>query len=142
MIIYNISGLGEGIHSITVKAWDNYNNSSEKSVAFLVKSGDVFILKNLLNYPNPFFTDTRISAEHNRPDADMDITIKIFNMNGQIIKIINASASTSGYVLPPAVWDGNDDGGKRVGRGIYPYTVSVTTGSGETARVSGRMIIL
>lgn len=142
MIIYNLSGLGEGIHSITVKAWDNYNNSSEKSVAFLVKSGDVFILKNLLNYPNPFFTDTRISAEHNRPDADMDITIKIFNMNGQIIKIINASASTSGYVLPPAVWDGNDDGGKRVGRGIYPYTVSVTTGSGETARVSGRMIIL
>ena len=126
-IIYNLSDLSDGTHNLTVKAWDNYNNSSEKSVLFLVKSGENFILNNLINYPNPFFTETRITAEHNRPDADLDITVNIFNMNGQIIKIIKTSASSTGYVLPPILWNGNDDGGKRVGRGIYPYSVTVTT---------------
>ena len=31
-IEYNLAGLSEGSHSLTVKAWDNYNNSSEKSI--------------------------------------------------------------------------------------------------------------
>ena len=141
-IIYNLSDLTDGAHKLTVKAWDNYNNSSEKSVLFLVKSGENFLLNNLINYPNPFIAETRITAEHNRPYTDFDITVNIYSMNGQIIKIIKTSASSTGYVLPPILWNGNDDGGKRVGRGIYPYSVTVTTSTGETTRVTGRMIIL
>jgi hypothetical protein len=141
-IIYDLSGLSGGNHSLTVKAWDNFNNSSEKSILFLVETGEKFILKNLLNYPNPFLSETRISAEHNRPEAEFDVTINIFNLNGRIIKIIKTKVPSTGYALPPVMWDGNDDGGMRVARGIYPYTVIVTTGSGETARASGRMIIL
>jgi hypothetical protein len=141
-IIYKLDDLTEGNHSISVKAWDNYNNSAEKSVTFLVKSGQNFILNKLINYPNPFFADTRITAEHNRPDEELDIKIYIYNMRGQVIKIIKNRLISYGYVLPPILWDGNDDGGKRVGRGIYPYKVTVRTGKGETAGVSGRMIIL
>ncbi|MCX6325947.1 MAG: type IX secretion system sortase PorU [Bacteroidia bacterium] len=141
-IIYDLSGLSGGSHSLTVKAWDNYNNSSEKSILFLVETGGKFILKNLINYPNPFLSETMIIAEHNRPEAEFDVIINIFNLNGRIIKIIKTKVSATGYTLSPVMWDGNDDGGKRVGRGMYPYTVIVSTGSGETARASGRMIIL
>lgn len=141
-IIYNLNDLTKGNHSISVKAWDNYNNSSEKSVAFLVKSGQNFILNKLINYPNPFSGDTRITAEHNRPDEELDITIYIYNIRGQVIKIIKNRVISYGYVIPPILWDGNDDGGKRVGRGIYPYKVMVRTVKSETAGVTGRMIIL
>ncbi|MCE5348082.1 MAG: type IX secretion system sortase PorU [Bacteroidales bacterium] len=141
-ITYNLSGLTEGSHYLTLKAWDNYNNSSEKTILFLVETGEKFLLKNLINYPNPFFNETTISAGHNRPESELDITINIFSMNGRIIKIIKTTASSAGYTIPPVTWDGNDDGGKRVGRGIYPYSVVVTTETGETARVTGRMIIL
>jgi len=141
-IKYYLSGLSEGNHSVTVKAWDNFNNSSEKTISFQVVTGGRFVLRNLLNYPNPFLKETSISLEHNRPDYEMDITINIFSIDGRIIKIIKTKADPTGYTLPPVVWDGNDEGGRRVGRGIYPYTVTVITGSGETARVSGRMIIL
>jgi hypothetical protein len=141
-IIYDLPGLSGGSHSLTVKAWDNFNNSSEKSVLFLVETGEKFILKNLLNYPNPFLSETRISAEHNRPEAEFNVTINIFNLNGMIIKIIKTTVPSTGYTLPPVLWDGNNDGGKRVSRGIYPFSVIVTTGSGETAWASGRMIIL
>ncbi|MFA5819384.1 MAG: type IX secretion system sortase PorU [Bacteroidales bacterium] len=141
-IIYDLSGLSGGSHTLTVKAWDNYNNSSEKSIIFLVETGEKFVLKNLINYPNPFLSETRISAGHNRPAAELNVTINIFNLNGRIIKIIKTKVPSTGYSLPPVIWDGNDDGGKRVGRGIYLYSVIVTTESGETARISGRMIIL
>lgn len=141
-IIYNLSGLSAGSHSINIKAWDNFNNSSEESIIFLVESGEKFILKNLINYPNPFLTETRITADHNRPDDEFDVTINIFNLNGRIIKVIKTKVPSTGYTLPPVIWDGNDEGGNRVGRGVYPYTVTVSTANGETSKAAGRMIIL
>jgi hypothetical protein len=141
-IEYDLSELSEGNHSLTIKAWDNYNNSSEASILFLVVSGEKFILKNLLNYPNPFLSETSITAEHNRPDSELDVLINVFSLNGRIIKIIKTKVPSAGYSLQPVVWDGKDDGGNRVGRGIYPFTVTVTTEMGETAKASGRMIIL
>jgi len=141
-IVYGLPELSEGSHTITVKAWDNFNNSSEKMILFLVKTDGKFILTNLFNYPNPFQYKTHVSAEHNSPDGDLNVTLNVFNLNGKIIKTINTRVTSTGYSLPPVIWDGNDDGGKRVGRGIYPYTVIVSTSTGETARTSGRMIIL
>ena len=72
----------------------------------------------------------------------MDVTINIFSLDGRIIKILKSKVSSSGFVLPPVIWDGTIEGGKRAGRGIYPYSVTVTTESGETAIAYGRMIIL
>jgi hypothetical protein len=141
-IIYDLSDLTGGSHSLTIKAWDNYNNSSEESILFIVETDGKFILKNLINYPNPVVNETNITAEHNRPDKDLEITITIFDMSGRIIRILKTSDFSTGYRLSPVTWDGNTEGGKRVGRGIYPYRVTVKTGNREVASVSGRMIIL
>jgi len=141
-IIYNLSDLSEGNHTITLKAWDNYNNSSEETIAFIVETDGKFILKNLINYPNPIIEATRITAEHNRPDEELKVTVSIFDMSGRIIRMIQSVVTTSGYQLSPIIWDGNTEGGKRAGRGIYPYNVSVLTHEGEKAVASGRMIIL
>ncbi|MCJ7448546.1 MAG: type IX secretion system sortase PorU [Bacteroidales bacterium] len=141
-IFYDLTDMSAGSHTLTIKAWDNYNNSSVKSILFLVETGEKFILKNLLNFPNPFMNETKISAEHNRPDKEMEVVINIYDMSGRIIRIIRFSELSTGYQLAPVIWDGNDEGGKRVGRGIYPYSVTVKTGNGEMARTAGRMIIL
>jgi hypothetical protein len=141
-IRYNLSGLSEGSHTLTIKAWDNFNNSSEKTISFQVVKGEKFILRNLLNYPNPFLNETNITLEHNRPDSELDVTINIFSIDGRIMKIIKTKVEPSGYTLSPVVWDGKDEAGRKAGRGMYPYTVTVVTGNGEIARVSGRMIIL
>ena len=67
---------------------------------------------------------------------------KYIQYDGKLIKIIRTTIPSTGYTLPPVIWDGNDEGGNRVARGIYPYSVTVSTETGETARASGRMIIL
>jgi len=140
-ITYNLSGLDPGSHTITLKAWDNYNNSNEKTISFFIETCEGFIVKNLLNYPNPFFRETRISAEHNRPDEMLDVTITIFNINGALIRILNTSIVATGYQLAPVEWDGITSGGERAGKGVYPYMVKITAGNGETSTISGRMII-
>jgi hypothetical protein len=141
-ITYNLSELDEGSHSFTLKAWDNFNNSSEETIRFLVESDGRFILKNLFNYPNPFPGETSITGELNRPDALMAVNISIFSLNGKLIKVIRTIVPSTGFTLPPIIWDGNDDGGSRVASGMYPYVVTITTDKGETCRASGRMIIL
>ncbi len=122
-VLYSFSGLNPGTHSLTLKAWDNNNNSTEKSIDFMVENDGKFILKNLLNFPNPFADKTKISAEHNRPDEIFEITVEIFSMNGRIIRILKESSPSSGYQLSPIGWDGNDLDGNRAGRGMYPLQV-------------------
>lgn len=140
-IIYNFSGLAPGSHLLTLKAWDNFNNSSEKSIIFFVEKGEKFILKNLINYPNPFVEGTKISAEHNRPDELFDVKVTIYSMNGLIIRILRTHVPATGYQLAPVEWDGNTSGGQKAGRGVYPYRMTITTENGETSTISGRMII-
>ena len=141
MVSYELAPVSKGSHTVMVRAWDNYNNSSEETLLFLVEQDGKFVLTKLINYPNPFLYETTIRAEHNRPDEEFEISINIFNFDGRLIRTIKTKASAQGFVLPVIIWDGTIEGGKRAGRGIYPYTVTVTTGSGEIARASGKMII-
>lgn len=78
----------------------------------------------------------------NRPGKMMEISLDIISLNGRVIRSIKTSSMPYGYVLSPVLWDGTDNGGNRVAPGMYPYTITVTSESGETARASGRMIIL
>jgi hypothetical protein len=124
-----------------LKVWDNYNNSSEKSLSFLVRTKEEFIITTLLNYPNPFLNSTSITLEHNKPDAMMEITVEVFNLMGDLVRVIKTSEISSGYQLSPVIWDRTDSNGEKVAGGIYPYRVRIRTSDGETASVSGRMII-
>lgn len=141
-VFYGLSGLTQGSHNLTVKAWDNFNNSSEKTIQFYIEAGNKFVLKNLINYPNPFFSETKITAEHNKPENEFSVTVTIYGLNGKVIRILKTRVPTTGYTIPPIVWDGYSENGTKAGKGIFPYTITVTTDDGETASASGRMIIL
>ena len=141
-VTYDLVNLSPGSHTVTVKAWDNSNNSSEASLDFRVENGNKLILSNPLCYPNPSSGEIHITAGFNRPGEVLDITINIFSLDGRVIKIIKARDMPEGFVLTPVIWDGTIGGGGRAGRGIYPFSVVVTTGSGETAIAHGRIIIL
>jgi hypothetical protein len=140
-VVYPLSEINGGLHSITLKAWDNFNNSSETTLKFIVKTDKGFIINSLINYPNPFSDQTSITAEHNRPDQKLSIRVNIYDMSGKILRIIETRVIADGYKLPPVIWDGNGEGGKKIGRGIYPYSMTIYTETGEMARASGRMVI-
>lgn len=140
-VYYPLYGISPGSHTLTLKAWDNFNNSSEVSIHFYSGDEEHFVLKNLLNYPNPFSESTRISLQHNRPEGILDVEVSVFNINGQLINALNTTLTSTGYQLEPIIWDGRTSGGQKAPKGIYPYSVRITSETGETSTLSGRMII-
>lgn len=141
-IIYPLGNMERGEHTVSMKAWDNFNNSSTASLLFFVRDEEGLVLNKLINYPNPFTNGTQISVEHNRPDDIIEIIINIYSPGGMLVKTIKTTDPSGGYRIQPVKWDGRDNNGGRVAPGIYVYTVEFWTENNETARTSGRMIIL
>lgn len=123
---YPMRNLAEGRHTITVKAWDTYNNPGEGSTEFVVSSKAEIALEHVLNYPNPFTTNTEFMFNHNMPGMTMDVQVQIFTVGGKLIKTINQTVTPEGYVVRGLDWDGKDEHGDSIGRGTYVYKVSVS----------------
>lgn len=141
-ISYQLKNLEEGPHKLTVKVWDVYNNSSEDYTEFIVASSEDLILKNILNYPNPFTTHTSFYFEHNQPGSELDVLIQVFTVSGKLVKTIERRITATGYRCGPIEWDGLDDFGSRIGRGVYIYRLKVRTNSGQSIEKFEKLVIL
>lgn len=132
----------KGEHTVSLRAWDNLNNPSVARLHFVVETSGMFRLTDLLCYPNPTEDEAWFSAGHNRPDTEMEITITIYSTSGSSIMQIKENINSSGYRLPDIWWDGCDNTGGRVARGLYIWRAQAVTTAGEKASASGRIIIL
>jgi hypothetical protein len=133
---YPFSNLSEGKHTLTLKAWDVYNNSSEKTIEFVVERNKEIEIDRVLNYPNPFTTRTEFWFDHNQPSRLLDVKIQIFTVSGKLIKTIDRLVQTEGYTQSqqnPIVWNGLDDYGDKLGRGVYIYKLVVRSRTNGTA---------
>ena len=68
------------------------------------------------NYPNPFNPSTTI--RYSLPEQS-DIVLEIFNINGQLVRILANGLQQPGY--HSVVWDGTNGAAIRVSSGIYFY---------------------
>jgi hypothetical protein len=142
VITYPYLGLSDGMHSVTVKVWDVYNNSSEASIDFLVVSSAELAVQHLLNYPNPLINNTTFSFEYNQPDEDMEVEIDIYSLNGQKVKTLRAPIHTNGFKISTIEWDGTSDSGVRIGSGTYVYNLTLFLPDGSTARRSSKLVVI
>ncbi len=124
---YPLRNLEEGRHEIRVKAWDVYNNSAEARTEFVVAGKANIALRHVLNYPNPFTTQTQFMFEHNLNDLVFDVQVQIYTISGRLIKTIQQQVMAEGNRVTGIMWDGLDDFGDRIGRGTYVYKVRVRT---------------
>lgn len=141
-ISYQLKNLENGPHKLKVKVWDVYNNSTEDYTEFIVAPSEDFLVKHLLNYPNPFTTHTAFYFEHNQPGAELDILIQVFTVSGKLVKTIERQVTATGYRCGPFDWDGLDDFGSRIGRGVYIYRLKVRSDSGQTIEKFEKLVIL
>jgi len=139
---YRFSSLSEGSHTLRLKAWDAHNNSSDATTEFVVASSAELALDHVLNYPNPFTTRTSFFFEHNRPCRTLDVQVQVFTVSGRLIKTISRQLACEGYRSEPLDWDGRDDVGDTIGRGVYVYRLSVVTPEGERAEKFEKLVVL
>ncbi len=141
-IEYLFSELEDGDHNLKLKVWDVYNNSSEENLDFIVAESENLAIKNLFNYPNPFTEQTSFYFDHNRPNEDLEILIQIFTVSGKLVKTINTIINSNAFRSEPINWDGLDDFGDIIGRGVYIYQIKVRTIDGETVKKIEKLVIL
>ena len=143
-IEYPFNNLEDGRYSVRVKAWDVNNNPGEGYTEFIVASSAELALQNVFNYPNPFTTNTSFIFEHNRPGEFLDVQVQIFTVSGRLVKTIRQSILSEGYRVNPeeVTWNGLDDYGDAIGRGVYIYKVNVQGENGYSAQEFEKLVIL
>ncbi|MDC7999641.1 type IX secretion system sortase PorU [Aequorivita todarodis] len=123
---YKFRDLEDGLHTLTLKAWDVYNNSSTAEIQFIVAGSGKLEISRVLNYPNPFVNYTEFWFNHNRPDETLDVQVQVFTITGKVVWTKNATLPPSGsYLCRDITWDGRDDFGDRIGKGVYVYKITV-----------------
>ncbi|MCK4638904.1 MAG: T9SS type A sorting domain-containing protein, partial [Bacteroidales bacterium] len=141
-IKYLLSDLDDGLHTLQLKAWDVYNNSSEARIEFIVNKSAKLALNNVLNYPNPFSTGTWFTFKHNKPGEQLDIQIQIFTIEGKLLKILTQKSDSDGINIDPVYWNGLDDNGSRVESGFYIYKLLVKENENIITEQSQKLVII
>ncbi len=142
IVRYPFAKLDAGTHKLKLKAWDVFNNSSEGEIEFVVAETAQLALSHVLNYPNPFTTYTEFWFEHNQPCCGLDVMVQIFTISGKLIKTIQTSVETNGFRADPIPWDGRDDYGDNIGKGVYIYMLKVKNSTGQFASKIEKLVIL
>ncbi len=129
-IEYPYTGLAPGRHTIQIRAWDVYNNSSTEQVDFIVASSTALTLENVYNIPNPVHSTTTFTFQHNQLSG-VDVDIKIYTVSGRLIQSISSEGYSNRFVQIP--WDCRDRDGAKIGNGTYLYKIIAKTVDGKYA---------
>jgi hypothetical protein len=140
---YDLYKLTEGTHTLKVKAWDINNNPGEGYTEFVVSKSASLAINHLLNYPNPFINNTCFQFEHNKAGELLDVTIQIFSISGKLVKNIHQTIQPTSFRTNKDIcWDGNDEYGDPIGKGVYIYKVFLKDEAGNTAADYQKMVLL
>jgi hypothetical protein len=140
LILYGLGPFSDGLHTLTLKAWDVMNNSSEATIEFHVNRDARLELSQLKCQPNPYRETSSFSFTHNKPGAMLDIEIYIYNLMGQRMTTLNYEINTESTVSGLLFWSGRDDSGNELSEGLYVYTIVVTSEDGYTDTLSQKLL--
>jgi flagellar hook assembly protein FlgD len=109
------------------------NNMGEGATEFLIADDAGIALQHLLNYPNPFTDQTCFQFDANVAGTALDVRIRIYTISGRLVKTIQATLPAFDGALRQEdciSWDGRDEYGDVLARGVYLYQVSVRSSDG------------
>jgi len=141
-ISFPFSNLEKGEHTISVKVWDVFNNSSEAEIIFVVADNNSFVIADYSTRPNPFSTSTAIYFQHNKSNQDLDVVLDIYSITGTLVKRFQQTYYDNGYVIGPIDWDGKDEYGGQLSAGMYIAKLGVSSSDGDFTSKSIRIILL
>jgi hypothetical protein len=140
-VICQLGPFTKGNHTLTLKAWDILNNSSEKTITFIVNSDARLTISQAGNYPNPFESGTNFTFKHNKPGIPLEVRIHIYNLSGQPVNALDFTVLTESTESGPLFWDGKDNYGNELPAGLYVYKIWVESEDGFISSVSQKFVI-
>jgi hypothetical protein len=142
VIEFPFDNLSEGPHTLTVKVWDVYNNSAEDYTEFTVVNDEDLVVNNLLNYPNPFNKFTTFHFDHNKAGQRLNAVLTIKTVAGNVVKTIASDLWNASSHSSDLTWDGTDNFGDNLARGVYLYTLKLEAEDGTTSTTTEKLYII
>lgn len=135
VVMYKFMDLSEGLHTLSLKVWDVYNNSSTAVITFMVKADFQIRIVDITTAPNPFTDRVEVSFNLNMTNEPISALVEIFNINGSLIRTIGPKQLLSqGTKVGPVAWDGRDNYGNAVTQGVYIVSIRVQSSQSETVK--------
>jgi hypothetical protein len=133
--------LEPGKHELSLRIWDVFNNPTEAQLKFVVVDGNSIAINELINYPNPFMSETSFRFKHNKAGSPLDVEIEIYDLSGRLVAVLNQQNINDGYISTPIQWDGTSSGGVKLNGGIYIYHLKATDEKGQSTYAVKKLII-
>ena len=137
--LYNLS---QGEHSIDLKVWDVFNNSSQATINFIVTDPNDLTIEDFTSFPNPFSLSTDMYFQHNKINQELGYILNIYSITGVLVRRIKNIYEGGGFRIGPISWDGKDDYGSKVSAGMYIANLVVNAEDGDYSSNSIRIILL
>ncbi|MBM3321082.1 MAG: hypothetical protein FJY73_10440 [Candidatus Eisenbacteria bacterium] len=122
---------GGGTHTVAFRA-GAFSASREVRVENRLRVVDP------LCHPNPSKEGTGFYYHLTLP-AD-EVKVEIYTITGRKIRVLSGLSRRAGYNENFLAWDGRDEDGDRVARGVYPFRV-VAARAGEKAEAIGKIVV-
>ncbi|MBW6491756.1 MAG: type IX secretion system sortase PorU [Lentimicrobium sp.] len=141
-ISFPFRSLEPGPHTVKLKLWDVNNNSSERSIDFVVSSSAELVLGQFEVYPNPFSYNAQFIFEHNKAGENLDLELGIFSLMGKQVAVFNRTIFAEGYRSPAFDWDGRGFNGNYITPGFYIGRLRVRDESGDESVASVKVSVI
>lgn len=138
-LVLRLPSLPLGEHDISLKAWDNFNNSTLIVKRIEVVSTEDLQITEVMNYPNPVRGSGQNTSFQYCLNNDVDkVIIKVFTESGRKIKTMSVSWPDEGAQMGchQIAWNLRDADGDPLSNGIYLYQVSADGRNVDGKKVS------
>ena len=138
-IAYPMPDVEAGLHSLRLRVWDTTGNAAEQSIEFFAQPDLAPQIFDLYSDANPARTAANFYIRHDAPDAMATITVTVYNMLGNPVWTRTERGRSDMFTSTPVTWNLCDGTGRRVPRGIYVYSATITV-DGTTHRTASRKL--
>lgn len=142
-IMLPLDRLGEGKHTLMLRAWDLLNNSSTVEVEFEVEPSLLPEVLSLKASSLPFVCGE--SAEfvimHNRPQSEIEVTIELFSVQGRMLWKNTERVVCDGMEYRYS-WNGAISGGRPLPTGVFVARAYIASDNGVSEPKNLKVLVV
>ena len=142
-IMLPLNTLDAGEHTLMVRAWDLYNNSSVAKINFVVEPGylpDIFEF-NIEGMPVVSGEASELVVTHNRPQSEIEVVLELFSIQGQALWKNVERVVCDGMEYRYS-WNGTAQDGRPLTTGVYVVRVYIVSDSGVSEPKSLKLVVV
>ena len=140
-VVYPLTNLEQGDHTLRFIVWDNANNSTTATLDFTISALWKPTIETLTTDINPATSSVNFIVATDGSTKSMDCVIEVYDLWGKKIWREQAPSLTGTSTRTTLNWNLTDFGGARIPGGIYLYRATVKTDSGATVSKTKKLVV-